>query len=584
MRPKNIRLHCGLPLQPPGSAQSWRRLLRPYPPGRQGDPSRVSNIPLLFNLALIDLPRRLNEVPNIKHGLYADDITIWTASASLGDLQDSLQQATDIVNEYAQECGLSCAPQKSELLLVRRKGTANDCNDIEIQLDGHTIRPCKHLKILGLTIQADTKNTILVNHLKHSAEQVTHMIRRISNRQRGMKEQDTVRLVQAFVLSRITYTAPYTVLSKSEIEKTDVIIRKAYKQALGLPMSTSTARLLNLGLHNTAAELIEAHLAGHKLRLGLSPAGRRLLETYKWEAQGRQQPQLLPPEVRANIYVPNLPKNMHPDHHAGRRKARVQALDKMYSKDSKTVYTDAAPYDRHRGAMAAVVTSRGQPLTGLTLKTYSIQEAEEVAIALAITQTAALTVITDCQAACRSYAAGTVAPTALHLLSKTPPSRTVTIVWTPAHSALPGNDTAHALARALTNRTTEEEHYPTPIVTYQEITQYYRLGRRTFPLTQPNLTKQQESTLRRLQTNTFPHPVRLNRLFPTQYSQKCQFCGKLGTLYHIIWECDQNPDLPPIPNPSHEQWESVLSGARLVDQLTLVDRAACAGTTNGLPD
>lgn len=100
----------------------------------------------------------------------------------------------------------------------------------------------------------------------------------------------------------------------------------------------------------------------------------------------------------------------------------------------------------------------------------TFQEAEEVAIALAITQTTAITVITDCQAACRSYAGGAVFATALRFLSKTPPSRTVRIVWTPVHSDLPGNDTAHALARALTNRASEEEHSPTPIETYQEIT------------------------------------------------------------------------------------------------------------------
>lgn len=349
-------------------------------------------------------------------------------------------------------------------------------------------------------------------------------------------------------------------------------------------MSTSTARLLSLGLHNTAEELIEAHLASHKLRLGFSTAGRLLLATYKWQAQEKQQPQMLPPEIRKNVYVANLPKNMHPDHHEGRRKARAAALDKRYSKDSSAVYTDAAPYQRYRGAAVAVVTSRDQPLTSLTIKTGSIQEAEEVAIALAITETTAITIITDCQAACRSYAAGAVSSTALRLLSKTPPSRTVRIVWTPAHSDLPGNDTAHALARALTNRAPEEEQSPTPIETFQEITEYYRLGRRTFPPAQRSLSKMQENTLRRIQTNTFPNPVRLNHLFPTQYSPECAFCGNSGTLYHIVWECDRNPDLPPIPNPSREQWESMLSSSSLDDQMILVDRADRARTAHGLPD
>lgn len=150
------------------------------------------------------------------------------------------------------------------------------------------------------------------------------------------------------------------------------------------------------------------------------------------------------------------------------------------------MYTDAAPYQRCRGAAVAVVTSRDQSLTSFTIKTGSIQEAEEVAIALATTQTTAVTVITDGQAACRSYAAATVTPTALRLLRKSPPSCTVRIVWTLANSDLPGNDTVHALARALPNRAPEEEHCSlTPIANYRGITQCYRLGRKTFPPPNP---------------------------------------------------------------------------------------------------
>lgn len=146
------------------------------------------------------------------------------------------------------------------------------------------------------------KNNILVNHLKHSAEHITHMIHRTCKRHCGMKEQGTIRLVQGFVISRITYTTPYTVLSKTELEKVNVVIRKAYKQALGLPMSTFTAR--SLGRHNRAEELIETHHASYKLRLGLYPARRLLLATYKWQAQGPQQRHTLSPESCGPLPTP----------------------------------------------------------------------------------------------------------------------------------------------------------------------------------------------------------------------------------------------------------------------------------------
>lgn len=56
------------------------------------------------------------------------------------------------------------------------------------------------------------------------------------------------------------------------------------------------------------------------------------------------------------------------------------------------VCTNAADYAREH-AMTAVVTDTARTLTSLTLKRTNTLQAEETAIALAITQTEAMTVI-----------------------------------------------------------------------------------------------------------------------------------------------------------------------------------------------
>ncbi|XP_037566572.1 uncharacterized protein LOC119445973 [Dermacentor silvarum] len=71
--------------------------------------------PLLFNVALLKLPRLLDTVPGICHDLYADDITLWTRGASTGEQEDHLQEAFNIIERYLNTCGLHCAPDKSEL-------------------------------------------------------------------------------------------------------------------------------------------------------------------------------------------------------------------------------------------------------------------------------------------------------------------------------------------------------------------------------------------------------------------------------------------------------------------------------------
>ncbi|KAG0445545.1 hypothetical protein HPB47_014116, partial [Ixodes persulcatus] len=69
------------------------------------------------------------------------------------------------------------------------------------------------------------------------------------------------------------------------------------------------------------------------------------------------------------------------------------------------------------------------------------------------------------------------------------PDRQVDIVWTPAHSSMRGNEHAHLTARDLAHQATEETLEPTPLTTYQEITQHYRLNRRTLPAPHPSLTR-----------------------------------------------------------------------------------------------
>lgn len=124
--------------------------------------------------------------------------------------------------------------------------------------------------------------------------------------------------MQAFVVSRIVYIAPYAILKTSECNKLDALIRKAYKQALGLPISTSTEKLLGLGLHNTIDEIIEAHLTAQQQRLATTPTGRHLLRHLGYSVvNSGPDMEDIPEEIRENINVSPLPRNMHPQHHEG---------------------------------------------------------------------------------------------------------------------------------------------------------------------------------------------------------------------------------------------------------------------------
>lgn len=94
-------------------------------------------------------------------------------------------------------------------------------------------------------------------------------------------------MVQALVISRITYGTPYLGLKIAEITKLDILF--SYFNSSNLQISIGTAsqdlteKLFQLGIHNTWQELTEAHKASQMERLKLTPTGRATLYRLGYE-------------------------------------------------------------------------------------------------------------------------------------------------------------------------------------------------------------------------------------------------------------------------------------------------------------
>lgn len=493
--------------------------------GSRGTPQGSVISPTLFNLVMVGLSKRLSCIEGINHTIYADDITIWCTGGSDGQVERSLQEAIDTTEDYLRPTGLRCSPSKSELLLYQptRRGPKPknwqpiSKSDIKLYTgDGSAIPRVDSIRVLGMTIESNGSNGKTILKLAAKTDNAVRLVRRVANRYQGLKEDNLIRLVNAFVLCHFSYVAAMHNWQRAERDKINVLLRKITKRALGIPIRTRTERLLQLGVHNTLEEIAEAQERAQLARLSSSQTGRHILrELGHSPAEVDEKMRQVPREIRDLITVAPIPRNVHPEHNRGRRRARAATLLKqIHSEEHGVSFVDAAAYRGSRAFSAVVVDSKQQITNCASVHTDDPTIAEQVAIALAILEGEREVIYSDSRSAIRAFERGVISKKALRVLQSGGRDgiKHHVLIWFPAHvgqvqGAPPNlNESAHEAARALTDRAGSGQRFGANGVaenrdapaTYNEITKYFYLARRLYPLPHPNLNRPQALTLRRL--------------------------------------------------------------------------------------
>lgn len=286
-----------------------------------------------------------------------------------------------------------------------------------------------------------------INQFNKNLLQATHLIKRITNKHE-IKERDTLCIPQALVTSRVTYGTPYLGLKNSE-EKINTLIHKAHKIPLGLPQTTSTEKLLALGVHNTWEECHEVHKTSQIKQLNHMRMGQDTFRGLGYRVMEEQDCKFkASPELRSWINVATTPLNMHPEHHEHRWQARTQALSRHYGGDKNVWYVDAAIYPGRNAYTLRVVDNKGKMLNAPTIKAHTAKEEEEAAISLASITAHShdeIVVLSDLQTTCRHYLLGRLNKNTQDLLEQAhgkPPARayclgTRTLIPTKWHALPP---------------------------------------------------------------------------------------------------------------------------------------------------
>ncbi|KAH8042465.1 hypothetical protein HPB51_023475 [Rhipicephalus microplus] len=185
----------------------------------------------------------------------------------------------------------------------------------------------------------------------------------------------------------------------------NTMLHKATKQALGVPIYSSTLRLLDMGAHNTVEELIEAHLSNQRIWLSHTEHGRAVLHKIGWQIEPVPIKVALSEDWKTTMQTKPLPRNTTPGKDDERCTAQANAMARKLEENPRVMYADAL-LRKHSDRAAVVVTSIDRLIVSAYLRTTKPAIAEKAAVALALIQPSVDTVVTDLKTAYRSFHSG----------------------------------------------------------------------------------------------------------------------------------------------------------------------------------
>ncbi|XP_049268985.1 LOW QUALITY PROTEIN: uncharacterized protein LOC125757435 [Rhipicephalus sanguineus] len=581
--------------------------------------------PTLFNIAMHQLPRRLADVSGLKHAVYADDVTVWTHQGSIGEQEDVLQRALNIIHDYALETGLQTAPDKIEFVVIHGGRSTSvkqeEKRSFKLYIGNRPITRKSTIRILGMHLDENCTASTWFQRVTKTSRQILHALRRISYRTRGVNEREMRQFAQAFLVSRIMYGLPYHPVNRTQMLALDRLLNEAKRIVTGLPRYTHLDALKSCSKLNNLPELIDMHIQTQETRLRATNAGRHTLMLLGYDIHTLSiLPNKTPPwEITVLTDGKPLPLNMDPN-----QRVRRLAYAKRHAKATSSlpltgriIYTDAAlPTDgtsntcyatawydqtngnqnrRHHVSAEAMYSTRAELVAILDYLEWALETASE-------TEPVHHRVYTDSQAAHRACANVLYTDPVLQkirhqarLLREC--GHEVTILWVPAHCGIPGNEKAHRLARAhLSTALARASYTQFPLlattpkladpIAEKHITEQRRAAYLTVvgnPLLIPSIpskvfTRRESVLLRRIQTGTLLTPFLLNRFHrggtPPPVTGVCSTCNCRSDLNHLCWECPLyiSPRVRALATIKRGPWPSSLRTWACPDP-TLPDRA-----------
>ncbi|KAH6935789.1 hypothetical protein HPB50_010056 [Hyalomma asiaticum] len=244
--------------------------------------------PMLFNLAMTRVAEKLERETTARFTIYAHDITIWTEAADYPDecsMQTELQAAILSLSDTLDNLGLQLSPEKTESLSVDGKRSTNPSKQITLHIGDTDITSSNgHIRILGAQIASCNSSQQWICTLKRQWSPMLHMVRRISNKHGGARQNACQTLAKAVAVGRILYGAPVYDFYNRDLHDIEKLHRATLRTITGLPKHTRNEDLLRLVPIPPIRDIIREAQFRMQCRLENTPQGKQVMA---WDNRAR---------------------------------------------------------------------------------------------------------------------------------------------------------------------------------------------------------------------------------------------------------------------------------------------------------
>jgi ribonuclease HI/uncharacterized C2H2 Zn-finger protein len=205
--------------------------------------------PLLFDIYVNDLSDKLDFIPGIKHGFFADDLTISTTEHIPVYSQDRLQTALNTVTQWCVENFMQVNAAKSEYIVVSRASNSTvDKQEMTLKIADNLINRVQTSapRLLGIRFDSMANFGQHVQYVKKTVQSRLKQLSAIAGSSWGPLSHDLRSFLYGHVTSILTYGAEiwHPQLSRSNKEILEILHRRGARIVSGCLPSTADVDVL----------------------------------------------------------------------------------------------------------------------------------------------------------------------------------------------------------------------------------------------------------------------------------------------------------------------------------------------------